>query len=147
MVPSTSVPGTSTAQSPQRIPYLCTWYLVSLVDAIVCGCTACGVAACGVLSGTCYLSWMQSCVGCTTCCAAVCDVLADAGTACHDERNGKGACCSHNAHSWSQLPVRQVRIRPKSTTGYPTCVPGTWYLSWMRSCVDVRRVGLMCAMC
>ena len=38
----------------------CTWYLVSHVDAIVCGCTTCRVVACDVLIGTWYLSWMLS---------------------------------------------------------------------------------------
>ena len=33
----------------------CTWYLVSIVDAIVCRCTTCCVAACDVLIGTCCL--------------------------------------------------------------------------------------------
>ena len=38
---------------PKRIPYLlCTWYLVSLVDAIVCRCTTCCVAAYDVLTDT-----------------------------------------------------------------------------------------------
>ena len=64
------------------------------------------------------------------------------------ERNGKGACCSHNAYLWSQLPVCQVRGRPKSTNGYPTSfVPGTWYLSRMPSCVGVRYGVLLRVMC
>ena len=64
MVPTTSVPGTGAAQYHNRIPCLCsTWYLASLVDAIVCGCTTCFVPACDVLTDTCYLSWMLSCVG------------------------------------------------------------------------------------
>ena len=41
----------------------CTWYLLSLVDAIVCGCTTCCIAACDVLTDACYHSWMLSCVG------------------------------------------------------------------------------------
>ena len=50
--------------------------------------------------------------------------------------------------SWSQLPVCQVRVRPKPTKGYPTyCVPVTCYLSWMLSCAGVRRVVLLPAMC
>ena len=52
MVPTTSVPGTSTAQFHERIPYLCTWHLVSLVDAIVCGRTTRCVAAYDVLTDT-----------------------------------------------------------------------------------------------
>ena len=66
---------------PKNTLLECTWYLVFLVDAIVCGCTTCCVAACDVLVGTRYISWMLSGRGCTTCCVAVYDVQTDTGTA------------------------------------------------------------------
>ena len=52
----------------------CTWYLVSLVDAIVCV----GVRRVVLLRATLVDAIVR---GCTTCCVAVCDVLTDAGTA------------------------------------------------------------------
>ena len=50
--------------TPPKVTLLeCTWYLVSLVDAFVRGCTTCRVAAYDVPIDACYLSWMLSCVG------------------------------------------------------------------------------------
>ena len=56
MVPTAKVPGTSTAQPHQRIPYL-------------------------NIPGTCYLSCILSCVGIRRVIVAACDVLTDTGTA------------------------------------------------------------------
>ena len=52
---------------------------ISLVDVIVCGCTACCVAACDV--DWYLLSLVDAILRGCTCCVAVYDLLTDTGTA------------------------------------------------------------------
>ena len=96
------------------------WNLLSLVDTIVCGCT--------------------------TCCVAACDVLTDSGAPCKEWLR----CV---LLSQCILMVPTISVPGTSTTQVHQRVPylnvpGTYYLSWMLlSCVRVRRVVLLRAMC